>query len=194
MSGYSTYQDGYNSIFEGRWLTSKPNNPPSNLKPTEKEELEMLKSTNILLTKSLAARDRELQAMNQKNNKLIAKLTRAANLTKQYFEELSEITDAIAKQSEQNCFMKRLIEQRAEEVKDACPICYDKITIARATSCGHIFCESCFLQLLERDLKCPQCRASIDEPNYMSTLNKFRQKLDFIRTSFFEENQELSLP
>ncbi|KAJ2870826.1 E3 ubiquitin ligase [Coemansia aciculifera] len=42
-----------------------------------------------------------------------------------------------------------------------CSICLDTFAQPRSLACGHIFCEDCLLQWLERNLKCPACRAHV---------------------------------
>ncbi|PNH04474.1 RING finger and transmembrane domain-containing protein 1 [Tetrabaena socialis] len=43
----------------------------------------------------------------------------------------------------------------------ACPVCQDPVTTPVRLDCGHIFCEECILEWLERDRTCPLCRAFV---------------------------------
>ncbi|KXZ54917.1 hypothetical protein GPECTOR_4g989 [Gonium pectorale] len=43
----------------------------------------------------------------------------------------------------------------------ACPVCQDPVTTPVRLDCGHIFCEECILEWLERDRTCPMCRAQV---------------------------------
>ncbi|GIL55182.1 hypothetical protein Vafri_10779 [Volvox africanus] len=43
----------------------------------------------------------------------------------------------------------------------ACPVCQDPVNTPVRLNCGHIFCEECILEWLERDRTCPMCRAEV---------------------------------
>ncbi|GLC45285.1 hypothetical protein PLESTB_000716600 [Pleodorina starrii] len=43
----------------------------------------------------------------------------------------------------------------------ACPVCQDPVNTPVRLDCGHIFCEECILEWLERDRTCPMCRAEV---------------------------------
>ncbi|EFJ41460.1 hypothetical protein VOLCADRAFT_98495 [Volvox carteri f. nagariensis] len=43
----------------------------------------------------------------------------------------------------------------------ACPVCQDPVNTPVRLDCGHIFCEECILEWLERDRTCPMCRAQV---------------------------------
>ncbi|KAJ2462729.1 E3 ubiquitin ligase [Coemansia sp. RSA 2337] len=42
-----------------------------------------------------------------------------------------------------------------------CSICLDTFAQPRSLACGHVFCQDCLLQWLERNPKCPACRAHV---------------------------------
>ncbi|KAG2492176.1 hypothetical protein HYH03_009425 [Edaphochlamys debaryana] len=43
----------------------------------------------------------------------------------------------------------------------ACPVCQEPVCVPVRLDCGHIFCEDCILEWLERDRTCPMCRANV---------------------------------
>ncbi|KAH8408264.1 hypothetical protein KR215_001459, partial [Drosophila sulfurigaster] len=90
------------------------------------------------------------------------------NLTNQKQRHLREISDLRKVQEDKDklCLEK---EQEAAQLRDrlnfseSCPICMDPWNSSEhrmvALSCGHIFGESCARQCLQRNSKCPECRA-----------------------------------
>jgi SNF2 family DNA or RNA helicase len=96
----------------------------------------------------------------------------------------------------------RVIRERLVNVQqETCPVCYEdpNATSGTITPCCHrIFCASCILQSLARQMSCPLCRAKIqpsqltqlvkekkDTPgtNAPKTLSKSKQLLEFLRTN-----------
>lgn len=57
----------------------------------------------------------------------------------------------------------KTFKERVENYKDdVCPICYDEPNDALITCCcSRIFCASCILQSLSRNISCPLCRTNI---------------------------------
>mgnify|MGYP001227403294 CR=1 FL=1 len=50
------------------------------------------------------------------------------------------------------------------EQQDTCPVCYEVLGAARATTpCGHNFCISCFTQSVRESDNCAMCRASLSD-------------------------------
>ena len=48
--------------------------------------------------------------------------------------------------------------------EETCPVCYDVLGAARATTpCGHQFCISCFTQSVRESDNCAMCRASLSD-------------------------------
>ncbi|GFR52472.1 hypothetical protein Agub_g15041 [Astrephomene gubernaculifera] len=43
----------------------------------------------------------------------------------------------------------------------ACPVCQDPVSCAVRLDCGHVFCEECIVEWMERDRTCPMCRANV---------------------------------
>lgn len=42
-----------------------------------------------------------------------------------------------------------------------CPICQDPPNAPIKLSCGHVFCDKCVGEWLERERTCPMCRATV---------------------------------
>ena len=52
----------------------------------------------------------------------------------------------------------------AEPEKESCPVCYDTLGAAHATTpCGHKFCISCFTQSVRESDNCAMCRAPLSD-------------------------------
>ncbi|KAJ5495403.1 hypothetical protein N7539_000519 [Penicillium diatomitis] len=49
------------------------------------------------------------------------------------------------------------------ESQEACAVCLDNLEDPVITSCGHAFCRGCIEQVIERQHKCPLCRADIKD-------------------------------
>ena len=53
--------------------------------------------------------------------------------------------------------------QVAEAGSPDCPICFEALETPLALSpCGHLFCEDCASEWLDREHTCPLCRASVN--------------------------------
>jgi len=66
-----------------------------------------------------------------------------------------------------------------------CPICFDLISEAHITRCGHTFCYSCLLQTIEQTARCPKCNFTLDStdhifPNFLfnELVSKYKQSLE----------------
>ncbi|XP_062561026.1 E3 ubiquitin-protein ligase COP1-like isoform X1 [Armigeres subalbatus] len=64
-----------------------------------------------------------------------------------------------------------------------CPICFDVITEAHITKCGHTFCYNCIVKSIEMTKKCPKCNFTLPShesivPNYLlnDLITKFKLK------------------
>ncbi|KAE8369141.1 SNF2 family N-terminal domain-containing protein [Aspergillus caelatus] len=49
------------------------------------------------------------------------------------------------------------------ESQETCPICLDTLEQPAITACAHAFCKGCIEQVIERQHKCPMCRAEIND-------------------------------
>ncbi|KAE8142226.1 SNF2 family N-terminal domain-containing protein [Aspergillus pseudotamarii] len=49
------------------------------------------------------------------------------------------------------------------ESQETCPICLDTLEQPVITACAHAFCKGCIEQVIERQHKCPMCRAEISD-------------------------------
>ncbi|KAB8264041.1 SNF2 family N-terminal domain-containing protein [Aspergillus pseudonomiae] len=49
------------------------------------------------------------------------------------------------------------------ESQETCPICLDTLEQPVITACAHAFCKGCIEQVIERQHKCPMCRAEIND-------------------------------
>eukprot|EP01024_Parvocaulis_polyphysoides_P057701 TRINITY_DN61561_c0_g1_i1.p1 TRINITY_DN61561_c0_g1~~TRINITY_DN61561_c0_g1_i1.p1 ORF type:complete len:200 (+),score=0.73 TRINITY_DN61561_c0_g1_i1:1-600(+) len=63
-------------------------------------------------------------------------------------------------------FGKRIdSKEEIMEAGDQCPICQERLSQTNMfpikLECGHIFCEDCIMEWLERDRTCPMCRSNI---------------------------------
>ena len=82
---------------------------------------------------------------------------------------------------------------------DDCPICFDKICRrcdANMLSCKHIFHDKCIQQWLEKDNRCPCCRAEVRSPNICvvvdnSTNDVGRGTISSIIQTFFNNNEHI---
>jgi len=66
-----------------------------------------------------------------------------------------------------------------------CPICFELITEAHMTRCGHTFCYPCLLQTIEQTARCPKCNFNLDSvdqifPNFLlnELVSKYRNSLE----------------
>lgn len=66
-----------------------------------------------------------------------------------------------------------------------CPICFDLITEAHITRCGHTFCYNCLLQTIEQTGRCPKCNFTLDSadqifPNFLfnELVSKYKKSLE----------------
>ncbi|WVZ65477.1 hypothetical protein U9M48_014832 [Paspalum notatum var. saurae] len=60
--------------------------------------------------------------------------------------------------------MQTVIEPAKEVPKEpifTCPICWNKMEEPSATTCGHIFCDTCIKQAIKVQKKCPTCRKGL---------------------------------
>ena len=71
-----------------------------------------------------------------------------------------------------------------------CPICFELITEAHITRCGHTFCYTCLLQTIEQTGRCPKCNFTLDSteqifPNFLfnELVSKYKNSLESRLTS-----------
>ncbi|KAE8387960.1 SNF2 family N-terminal domain-containing protein [Aspergillus alliaceus] len=55
------------------------------------------------------------------------------------------------------------------ESQETCPICLDNLEQPVITACAHAFCKGCIEQVIERQHKCPMCRAEIKDTSNLVT-------------------------
>ncbi|KAE8354317.1 SNF2 family N-terminal domain-containing protein [Aspergillus coremiiformis] len=58
--------------------------------------------------------------------------------------------------------LQDLLQIRIES-QETCPICLDTLEQPVITACAHTFCKGCIEQVIERQHKCPMCRAGIND-------------------------------
>jgi len=66
-----------------------------------------------------------------------------------------------------------------------CPICFELITEAHMTRCGHTFCFPCLLQTIEQTRRCPKCNFALEStdqifPNFLlnELVSKYKNSLE----------------
>lgn len=66
-----------------------------------------------------------------------------------------------------------------------CPICFELISEAHMTRCGHTFCYSCLIQTIEQTSRCPKCNFTLDSteqifPNFLlnELVSKYKNSLE----------------
>mmetsp|Transcript_5891 Transcript_5891/g.17747 ORF Transcript_5891/g.17747 Transcript_5891/m.17747 type:complete len:105 (-) Transcript_5891:134-448(-) len=55
----------------------------------------------------------------------------------------------------------RATKEDVAELGDVCSICQDSMEGPLKLRCGHMFCEECIGEWLDRDTTCPLCRAVV---------------------------------
>lgn len=82
-----------------------------------------------------------------------------------------------------------------------CPICFELITEAHITKCGHTFCYRCVLKSIEIFKRCPKCSTSMESqdqliPNYLldELIAKHRMKAQIQERLFGTPNSGTALP
>jgi len=81
-----------------------------------------------------------------------------------------------------------------------CPICFELITEAHMTRCGHTFCYPCLLQTIEQTARCPKCNFSLDStdqifPNFLlnELVSKYKNSLENkLRSSSLLQHPDLA--
>jgi len=81
-----------------------------------------------------------------------------------------------------------------------CPICFELITEAHMTRCGHTFCYACLLQTIEQTSRCPKCNFTLDSteqifPNFLlnELVSKYRASAEHqLRSSTALSHPDLS--
>lgn len=66
---------------------------------------------------------------------------------------------------------KKMNKQENNKNIYTCPICFDLISEATITRCGHTFCHKCIQKSIDINKQCPRCNAQISEdqtfPNFL---------------------------
>ena len=52
-----------------------------------------------------------------------------------------------------------------KDVEFLCPICFEMLSEAHMTKCGHTFCYNCILRSLEQSNRCPKCNFHLENKN-----------------------------
>ena len=81
-----------------------------------------------------------------------------------------------------------------------CPICFDLISEAHITKCGHTFCYQCLLQTIEQTARCPKCNFALESaeqifPNFLfnELVSKYKNSLENkFNTSSLLQHTDLS--
>merc|ERR1719323_1726802 len=81
-----------------------------------------------------------------------------------------------------------------------CPICFDLITEAHITKCGHTFCYQCLLQTIEQTARCPKCNFALESadqifPNFLfnELVSKYKNSLENrLQTTSLLQHPDLS--
>ncbi|XP_044978114.1 probable histone acetyltransferase HAC-like 1 isoform X1 [Hordeum vulgare subsp. vulgare] len=53
------------------------------------------------------------------------------------------------------------VKEVAKKPKFSCPVCWNELTNASSTICGHIFCQKCIKAAIQAQNKCPTCRKTL---------------------------------
>ncbi|KAM3334833.1 hypothetical protein ACQJBY_029325 [Aegilops geniculata] len=53
------------------------------------------------------------------------------------------------------------VKEVAKKPKFSCPVCWNELTDASSTICGHIFCQKCIEASIQAQKKCPTCRRTL---------------------------------
>lgn len=81
-----------------------------------------------------------------------------------------------------------------------CPICFELISEAHMTRCGHTFCYNCLLQTIEQTARCPKCNFTLDSteqifPNFLlnELVSKYKNSIENkLKTADILQHPELS--
>lgn len=85
-----------------------------------------------------------------------------------YLQELRAADEASAKADgpvqaitqEEKLRLQDLLAQAIEDCEE-CPICFNLLDDARITSCAHMFCVGCIMEVITRDARCPMDRRAL---------------------------------
>ncbi|KAJ2925137.1 hypothetical protein H1R20_g11960, partial [Candolleomyces eurysporus] len=84
-----------------------------------------------------------------------------------YLEELKAAEEnskgdkpAIPVTPEQKLKLQDMLAQAIEDCEE-CPICFNVLDDARITSCAHMFCVGCIMEVITRDARCPMDRREL---------------------------------
>ncbi|KAF6760296.1 P-loop containing nucleoside triphosphate hydrolase protein [Ephemerocybe angulata] len=85
-----------------------------------------------------------------------------------YLQELRAADEASTKADgpvqaitqEEKLRLQDLLAQAIEDCEE-CPICFNLLDDARITSCAHMFCVGCIMEVITRDARCPMDRRSL---------------------------------
>src|SRR5205807_194345 len=72
-----------------------------------------------------------------------------------------------------------------------CPICLSEYTVATTlTSCGHIYCDKCIRECVNRNQKCPLCQIECTEAQLVpnKTLDQLLQTIKIEKEKAAQEN------
>lgn len=69
----------------------------------------------------------------------------------------------VVKLTPENVKALQMVLQLKIESQETCPVCLDILSKPVITACGHTFDHSCIEEVIQRQHKCPMCRADIED-------------------------------
>ncbi|KAE8150403.1 SNF2 family helicase [Aspergillus avenaceus] len=86
-------------------------------------------------------------------------------LCKNRVEKLAELLEGnkVVPLTPENIKALQDILQLRIESQDTCPICLDTLETPMITACAHAYCKDCIEQVIDRQHKCPLCRADLPD-------------------------------
>ncbi|KAL4870522.1 hypothetical protein BDV12DRAFT_165761 [Aspergillus spectabilis] len=135
--------------------------------PHEQEKYEMLQSEAKGVLDDLKNKDKTSTTYSHLLE-VILRLRQVCNhwvLCKNRLDKLAAILDKhkIVPLTPENIKALQDLLQIRIESQETCPICLDNPDESVITACAHAFCRTCIEQVIDRQHKCPMCRAEIKD-------------------------------